>query len=424
MNETASLAAPAEAPLAPTGKFIGDHLAGLLLLGQIVGATFLQKFAVPVGGAQLYFAFFFMMGLTAVGILSGRLEIRTKAFAFYLAMVGGLCLTQLLGSGEISFSSLMLLLVMHIFYIFGLKKGTVEPNRQFLLFQKIMCACAVLGIIQFVLQFIAGPDIAFFVDTMLPDAFVQQGYNEMNPINGGGEIYKSTAFFFLEPAIYCQFLAVGLIVEMVYFKNIKRLILLIVAIALTFSGTGLICIFLLAPIYLLQQRKFFILSAAIVTVMLAPFWAPVIGLERVVDRASEFGSRHSSGYARFFSIIPSLNTYVFTSPSGTLFGTGAGSILGILNNASLDYAAHNPSWGKMLFEYGILGGLLYFMFMGYLIMKGQGSGFVKAALFLTFMVLGEYVVTPTVHGLILALLIWPPQPEKESAPELETLNES
>ena len=74
----------------------------------------------------------------------------------------------------------------------------------------------------------------------------------------------------------------------------------------------------------------------------------------------------------------------------------------------------------MLFEYGLIGGLAYFIFIGYLFWSGQGSAYVKAAICLTIMVLGEYILTPTFHGLILALLLWPPvnaKEHKEVSPE-------
>ncbi len=401
-----------ETPAPPEAAPKEDRLAGWLILGQIIGATFLQKFAVPFGETQLYLSFFLMIALTGLGLLSGRMIVRTKAFAAYMLMAGVLTLTQIFGGAIFSFPSFALFLSMHFFYIFGLKQDNFERERQFSFFQKIICFCAGLGILQFLLQFVIGPDNAFFIDTMLPESIVQKGFHEMNPVKANSTIYKSTGFFFLEPAVFCQFLAIGLIIEMVYFRKIWRILLLLVGIIMTFSGTGLITLFLLAPIYLLQHRRFIILFAGIALLFSAPLWAPAVGLGKMIDRATEFNNPHSSGYARFLSILPTLDTYVLKENNSTLFGLGAGSILKVLGSQTRDYEAHNPSWGKMLFEYGIIGGLTYFIFMGYLFWISQGSAYIKIAIFLTFMILGEYILTPTIHGLILALLLWPPLYQK------------
>jgi hypothetical protein len=138
-----------------------------------------------------------------------------------------------------------------------------------------------------------------------------------------------------------------------------------------------------------------------------------VGLGKVIDRTNEFANPYSSGYARFLSIFPTLDTFILKEKNSMLFGLGAGSILKVLDSQVRDYEAHNPSWGKMVFEYGILGGLSYFLFIGYMFWSGQGSAYVKAAILLTFMVLGEYILPPTFHGIILALLLWPPNVKKD-----------
>lgn len=388
-----------------------DRLAVWLILGQILGATLLQKFAVPFGEAQLFFSFFLMGAMTAIGVLTGRLEVRPSVLAGYLLMVSVLILTQLLGVGEFSSSSLSLLIVMHGFYVFGLGRGFSEPGSQFLLFRKIITVCAVLGIVQYILQFIIGADYAFLLDTMLPESIVQQGFNDMNAVTYKGSIYKSTGFFFLEPAIFSQFLAIGIIVEVVYFKSIPRILLLFAAIAVTFSGTGLILLFIFLPVYLIQQKKFLILLLGMLAVLSAPLWAPLVGLERTVDRASEFGRSNSSAYARFFSMIPTLENHAFTDDTRIAFGNGAGSILRLFHGGLIDYEVFNPSWGKMVFEYGIVGFLAYFLFMGFVLFRSGASLYVKMSLLLAFLFLGEYVLSPVVHGLILALLVWPSRQE-------------
>lgn len=395
----------------------GSRVALWLLAGQLIGATFLEKIAVPFGNTQLFFAMFLMIGLTGLGFFSGALRISPKAFLFYLVLIGTMILTQILGGQDFSPSSLSLFIVIHVFYVFTIRTEALSGGEQFLIFRNIISVCAGLGIAQFFLQFLIGADWAFFIDTKLPPSLIQQGFHEMNALGYKSDTYKSTGFFFLEPAIFCQFLAIGLIVEILYFKDFKRIVLQLAAIALTFSGTGLIILLALLPVYLVQQRKFVLLLAGFAVVMTAPIWAPPIGLGKTVGRIAEFSSKHSSGYARFVSIFPTLDRFVFSEPDKIMFGNGAGSILRTFQTKPIDYEAHNPSWGKMIFEYGLPASLLYYAFIAYLLWRGQGSAYIKVALFMTLMILGEYVLPPTVHGLILALVVWPPQGREGPEPQ-------
>ncbi len=75
-----------------------DRTAEFLIIAQIIGATFLQKLAVPLGGgAEFFFGFFWMMGLTAYGFISKKLEVRKERFTLLMVMVGGMALSQLFG---------------------------------------------------------------------------------------------------------------------------------------------------------------------------------------------------------------------------------------------------------------------------------------------------------------------------------------
>lgn len=399
-----------------------------LIITLLLSVTFLHKFGITVGESQIFFSFLIMLLLSAIGYLSGHFEIRKDNFLAYVLMVGTLIATQLLGAQEFSVPSLFLLIIVHIPYILGLKPGSVTPRGPLLFYQKIMVFFSVLGVIQYFAQYVIGPKYAFPIDFFM-QPFVMKGFNSLNQLGYGVEFYKSTAVFMLEPAMLCQYLAVAVIIEMVYFKNIKRFISYFAGIAVTFSGTGLLLLMVLAPVYLVIKRRFLILMTAAICVVTAPVWAPLVGLERTVERASEFTSEKSSGYARFLSIFRTLETKVLDDDQAMLFGRGAGSIVRVLATSGRDFEAFNPSWGKMVFEYGIIGGMAYFLFLGYVLWRGGSSSFVKVALVLQLMFLGEYVLAPMVHLLILSFVIWPPRKdmkveEVQKAPESENAQAS
>lgn len=384
----------------------GDKIANWLFFGLIISITFFHKFALSFGETKIFLGFVFILMITAFGFMSGRLEVRKINFAAYASMAGLLTLTQLFGQQQYSIISLLFLLVVHTPYIFGIKPGLMITNAPLIFYQKIMVIFAILGVLQYFGQFVIGVEYAFPIDHFL-SGVVMPGFNALNSLAYGSDVYKATAVFMLEPAMLCQYLAIAIVVEMIYFKNVKRIIAYLCGIAVTFSGTGLILLLILAPIYLILSRKFMLLMGMLVVLASAPLWAPVLGLERTLDRASEFTSPHSSGYARFISIFPTLNTYIVPETQTLLFGLGAGSIYDIISSDQRDYEAFNPSWGKMVFEYGVIGGLAYFLFIGFVIWRGASSWYIKAALFIQLMLLGEYILAPMVHVLILAFIVWP-----------------
>ncbi len=383
-----------------------------LLSVLILGTIFLQKFALPFGSGSVFLTLVVMGVLAGYGFLRGTLGINIKILFLYLSMIAGLTLTQLLGGFDFSVLSLLLLFILHGFYIFRLKDDR-SREKILLFFQKIMACIAVLGIVQYCAQFLIGPQAAFPIDYYVPKNWLAPVFHGLNPVNSSGDIYKSTAVFFLEPAFLCQFLALNIIIEVIHFRNWKRLALFFIATALTFSGTGLLILFVLLPVYLIRQGKFILLSLLAVFALTSPFWSPFVGLDKTVARAGEVTNKYSSGYARFVSIFPTLNTYIVPETKTLLVGRGAGSILRTLDAKKQDYEAHNPSWGKIIFEYGVIGGLFYFVFIGYAFFTSKCSWYIKSALLIQLMLLGEYVLSPVIQGLVLALVIWPGTEEQK-----------
>lgn len=386
----------------------GDVISKFLICALIISVTFFIKLAIPIGGgSQVFFTLICIYLLIGLGFLSGRLEIRKQNFGAYLLLVGGLLTTQILGNTDFSLLSITMLVIVHLPYIFRIKEGTLPYFMEIVFFQRIMAILAVLGIFQFFIQFLTGPDYAFPIDSFLPQNLIMQGYHGTNPLNAGKDIYKSTGFVSQEPSNFSQLLALAVIIEMIYFLNWKRIVLYLIAIALTFSGTGLILLFALTPFYLLLKRHFIILISLMVLLVSAPVWAPLIGLGGTVERAGEFSNQNSSGYARFISPFRSVNERVLSGdPQTILWGLGAGAMSRTMSKG-VDYETAGSTWGKIIYEYGIIGGLVYFSFMGYMFFADRKSVYLILALFIQFYFLGEHVFPPTIHGLIFALLIWP-----------------
>jgi len=283
----------------------------------------------------------------------------------------------------------------------------------------LMLFLAIAGILQFLLQFIIGWENAFFLDTKLPQAFIMQGFNGLNKYSAS--IYKSNGFFLNEASTFSQFLALGIIIEMLYFKNWKVLTLFVAAYLTTFSGTGLIILGLLTPTYMIQRRMFIPLVIILTIGITSPIWAPWVGMEAMLNRATEITNTHTSGFARFISPFLILRDLTFQHEVTAFFGMGAGSTR--FAQAEVSYGFFDPSWVKIMYEYGIIGFLLYYMFMGYMLSRSKLSNYVKLALAIAFLFLNEYAMPPNLHSLIVGLLVWPsrdksmtnPEPQSEAA---------
>lgn len=385
-----------------------DAYGNFLILALIVSVTFLLKFIVPIGGGNFVFvAFLIVCALTAFGATFGYLETHKTRLLMYLVTIGILFTTQLLGGTAWSLMSIVMICIIHLPYVFVLREGGYTPGIEIKYFRNILSIIACLGILQFFLQYIIGTDAAFFIDTMLPEQFVLHAYNAMNSLPSDSEHYKSTGFFMQEPSNFSQLLALAIIIEILYFQSTKRFALYFFAFALTFSGTGLIILGILLPAYLLMKKKFFILILLILTVFSAPIWAPLVGLQDTVDRVAEFQNVDASGFARFISPAITIDRYILAGDWKTmLMGIGAGNS-DVLSKEILDYEYFAPTWGKIILEYGLIGGLMYFSFFFYALYSSKKNGYVIAALAIMLILLGEYLFPPTVHALILALLLWP-----------------
>lgn len=377
-----------------------------MLAWIILSVTIFIKFAIPVAGYQFFLAVFMMVGIIAYGFTFGYLTLHSKRFLLFLMLAGVLISTQLLGGHDFSVPSVMMLLFIHVPYIFRFSRP-VDPAYSFDFFQKLMVFVSIVGILQYFGQYVIGSNLAFPLDFFVPEAFFMQGYNGLNELTLGGEHYKSNGVFIQEPSNMSQLLALGLIIEGVFYRRWKVIALFLFALAVTFSGTGIMVLMMVLPIFLLIRKRFLTLLFMIVLFVSAPVWAPYVGLERTVERATEFTSKRSSGYARFISPIVSIDNLLLTQGwQDITFGLGAGFMGDIGSEVKTDYETAGSTWGKIVIEYGLIGALMYLVFMSYILMTTEKNFYIVFALVATFLFMGEYLFPPTVHFLMIAMLVW------------------
>lgn len=388
----------------------------MLLYGLILGCTLLQKFTAPFTDRYISFSVCIMGLVLAAGIAFRLLEIQPVRLMFLLLMVGGLTLTQVLGPDRFSLLSLVYLFAVHLPYVFSLKKGSIRPLAAVLFFQKICVVISVMGVLQYFLQFLIGWEYAFFLDgSHFPQDLMIRGMNNLNETGYLSGVFKSNGFFLIEPSVTSQFLAIGLVAELVYFGNMKRILLYLLGIAVTFSGTGLMILASVGPVLLIRQRRFGALVMCGVGLLAVVLFSSALGLDTTTARIAEFSNQSTSGYARFISPFLQLERYIMQDLQTFLMGVGAGGSLRVVNTAELDYASYQPTWCKLILEYGVIGALAYMPLIVVVFLKSGRAPYLKAALLIEYFILGEYLVSPYVHPLIIALVAWP-HPAQISAP--------
>jgi len=205
------------------------------------------------------------------------------------------------------------------------------------------------------------------------------GYNWTNNMSMfGSHAFRSNAIF-LEPSFFSQFLAINillycmLVVEKKYQKkDLMWLVINVLALLTTFSGTGLIILFVGGGIYTIQgkskkQLKRILLGVLVVG-LTGIIWGPILlSTEWGLDIAKFFFRRlteltgrqgkHVSGYIRFISGFKVIEGIWNQNIIGALFGGGMGSATRY--NSLFQGTIDNSGYFKVAGELGMIGLLIF-----------------------------------------------------------------
>jgi hypothetical protein len=274
------------------------------------------------------------------------------------------------------------------------------------------CICALLGVLQFSAQFVFGSRIAFFLDTSLPESFTVKGYNSLIPLYWSSPVFKSNGFFFLEPSLFCQFVAVAVVAELLVGARMLRLLVLAAGLIASYSGTGLTMLALFTPIYFFNREahgRFRLLVVAIVVALIVIFFGDEISIDAFTRRFGEFTNEQSSGWARFLSMFSLLQNVVFANDLTFLTGRGPGTVQEQFQY--LSYNAFDSTWGKLIYEYGLVGTTIYAFFFYSAFCKGAKG--LRFAVGYTYLFLGGYLLNPSMLMQVVALVVWFGQVRKD-----------
>ncbi len=372
----------------------------------ILTATFVAKLGVPpLAEMGISVAIPAMLAMLGIGLLFQRAELEPRAMVAYLFVMGFLLALQTLAESRVSVMSVLLLAMLHLPYAFRMTQPP-RYDRVIRLVQTIGLVVAVLGIVQYAMQFVVGPALAFPMENFFPQAFIVDTFNQQAVIRYGEDVYRANGMVMVEPSVFSQLMAICILIEVITRKRLWFIALATVAMFLSYSGTGVLLLLASLGVLALVRGKLALLlglcAAGCVVFALATVVGNIPYLSVFVARATEFGSTGSSGFARFVGGYYMFEQYLWPDPLRTLVGYGAGTFRYYMATAT--YPVSEMAIFKVIFEFGLLGTLVYFGFLAYCLFRSAAPFALRAAVAICLLLSGNYF--PFAHSLAFVLLVW------------------
>jgi hypothetical protein len=346
-----------------------------------------QRFAIPFGSLQLPIAFFIYWFAAFWLTVQGVIILRRTACA--LLCIGCSCIltSASLAVGKPSLSSLFYLLGLYLPLSLGSTKVVTarDMTNASRLFVNMMLGFAMLALWQFASQQFFHIAYVDLLD-QLPEAYILQGYLTSYPVTYGAFLFKSNAYLFLEASLFSQFVALAIVIELWVFRRASALVVLFMALATSFSGTGVMLIAAVSPVlFVLKARDVRTILLTLLTVT-AVAWA-IVARPTLFDRISEFGQRDTSASARFVEPYRLMAQESLLSTPRFLVGYGAGAADRMITTS--DALINFSAIPKAMIEYGAVGGLGLLITLGIrLAVSGQPPPVVVALLVMHYFLSG------------------------------------
>jgi hypothetical protein len=390
-----------------------------LVTGVLFLCLFMQRFGVPLGGGMiLNIVGPLGLGFAFLAAFAGILGFDRARLAIFLALVTFVMLGQVhayLGivayNGVIDMPSMLQWLGITSFTIFVCAERIPE-DEFFALVNRFLIVIAFAGIAQFFAQLV-GISIFHFTGLLPSSILAERNWNMQIPF-GIDDLYKSNGFFLVEPSVASQFLAIGIIIEVLFFRRWLYLVAFGLALVLTLSGTGTLVLatFVLTVALRLGWKG---VALAAVCIVFTAVLAGVVMLtfpavaDIAVGRLNEFTTIGTSGFIRFVTPFWLINDVMREYPSAALFGIGAGTSERL--TLPYHYAVNTPV--KIAVEYGFPVLILYFsLFLSGRRTKRQSA--LVPPVFVLLMIAGAYQQFAPVMFLMVLLICTVSLTEAES----------
>lgn len=378
-----------------------DNYPNIILFVLIIMLLF-QRISVPYHESQIPTSLFLIYCFLIFSILFNKIKIDILRLTFYIIASGfAICVTLL--SKDFSDFSILYFLVIYAPFVFYANISSSSYLKIIKGFQKFMVIVSLIGLIQFLIQFLGISYHDLF--SFLPSNFVQHGYNTSYPLVYGSSIYKSNGVIFLEPSFFSQFLAIAFLVEMVYFQRIHRIVLFLAAMFCTFSGTGILLLVITLPFwfkYLLKKKLVIAFTAAILLLIILASIAPADIINSYLSRINEIGTAGTSANMRFIAPYKSMN--IILDSKALWLGLGAGAVTGLEEIAQANF----PVFPKLAIEYGLFTAILFTLFLLLCFFRRQRNFSLALGGAVMYFILSGSLLQPQIVFFLFILIIFLP----------------
>ncbi|MEC5387841.1 hypothetical protein VVD49_19065 [Uliginosibacterium sp. H3] len=377
-----------------------------LLFSPLFGVTLFGKAAIPPFGAKglalampLAFIVIFVQALRGTLVFD---PIRLACFLLILVITLGL---PVLHGEHFSLPSVALLIVLFLPFACRFPNTSVTFDDALGVLLGLCKLIAILGLGQYLLQFFLPHEMLFPVEYYVPEFMRVSLFANEGPLAYGSALYRSNGVVMLEPSVYSQLMALGVIAELSTRNRILHALLYFAALVVSYSGTGIMALALAMPILIVSQRRWDLLIYILVVAAVISVFSPYLNLDIFINRSGELSSQStgSSGYARFLGGFFTFNHFSQDSLYYTLFGHGPGSARALIDRSPFPTA--EMTLFKSILELGIVGSFLFLGYVLWAVFDNAAPLAVKFILAVIFFLGGTF--TLLFPGIALSLLIWP-----------------
>jgi hypothetical protein len=394
--------------------------AGLVF--AVLALTVLDRFGLHLTASwSMPAALAAMYALAAIMLLTDTAQIDPRAAALFAALVtiaGASYLVNAWFEPRALRTVTALLLVALSYAPFMLRLAPAAADMQLWrwtlrLFATAAALVALAGIVQFVAQFFTSAEWLFNYTPLIPEAVRTSGsWNTVHPVaswvQADGYWIKSNGFFMREASMFSVVLAYGIICELIVGVRRWAVVLMAAGLVLSYSGSGLVAL-AVALIFPLERRTLLrLLAAGACVAAILFFFGDVLNLSYTVDRIAEFGDETSSAYCRFLQPAVAVAQGLQIDAWSALLGHGPGS----LTRWGMTCAdLHEPTYGKLLFEYGLAGAFAFGGLVLLALNRSQAPLRLRIALAVSWLFVGGNLVSSEVLTMIfLFCAVWPKSP--------------
>ncbi|NEM05908.1 hypothetical protein [Geodermatophilus normandii] len=336
----------------------------------VVLCVLAMRLGLPVGEAGVPVVLPLGFALAALLLVRGRVVVdRLRVELYTVAVIACLCTTAAVALQGIPFStnSILLLLVVYLPWVLRVadSAGAAVLRHAGRVFIRVMVAVAGVGTAQFAGQVLGVWQYEDLVGDLVPSWLLISGYNTSIPLQFGSSLYKANAFVLLEPSFLSQFCALAVVIGLMLGIRAWQLVVLLAGLVSAVSGTGIVLLGVGSALVLVRARRRIRpahLAAGGVAAGLL-FLSPAATL--LLDRSGEFSQPGTSGNARFLQPYAEVLRGLEVSPLRYAVGAGPGNADRLLASArdGVGFDVLYSTLPKLVFEYGLVAGGLFLLFL-------------------------------------------------------------